>query len=82
MLTHNIPKWCFTYRLSVIHTLQEETVELRRFCCLYPKHVSNPDKEVLFDVSIQLPGKNAVFIIFVTLLLNKQLLFFTTTLSN
>lgn len=46
------PYVCFTYRLSVLHTLQEETVEVRGFCFVNPKHVSNPDEEVLLNVCI------------------------------
>lgn len=57
MLNHNthILKWCFTYRLSVIHTLQEETVELRGLCSLYSKNIFDPDEEVVLNVSVQLP---------------------------
>lgn len=51
-------KWCVTYRLSVIHTLQEETVEFRGFCSLHSKNIFNPDEEAVFNVSIQLPTTN------------------------
>lgn len=51
-----IPELCCTYRLPVIHTLQEEAVELRGLCSLYSKNICNPDEEVVFNVSVQLPA--------------------------
>lgn len=51
-----IPKQSYTYRLPVIHTLQEEAVELRGLCPLYSKNIRNPDEEVIFNVSVQLPA--------------------------
>lgn len=38
----------------MIHTLQENRVELRGFWPVHSKHISDPDKEVFFNVFIQL----------------------------
>lgn len=53
-------KGWFTHRLSVIHTLQQESVVLSSFTPFHFKDVSNRDEEVIFDVRFQIPLKKTI----------------------
>lgn len=44
-----------THRLSVIHTLQQELVQLGGLSYSNPKHIANPGEKVVSDVRVQLP---------------------------
>lgn len=51
----HIDLWRSTHGLSVIHTLQQEVVQLRGLCSSNPKHSLNPGEKVVSDVRVQLP---------------------------
>lgn len=72
--SEHIPSWCSTHRLSVIHALQQDVVQLEGLCSSHPKHNLNPFEKVVSDVRVQLPETYNQAVLF--------RFFFTTEYNN